>query len=140
MVGWFSLNVPAGLGLYYFSNTVFTSATQIFLRKLGGANVGEFDLGPIDIGKARRTGVVAGSDEDTSEALSMASAGSEDVFLAENGNGSNGASAYNATMSIPEGSTMSLSGDTSVDEVEVVAAVPTVNRRCKRKKRELLNA
>ena len=36
MVGWFSLNVPSGLSLYYFSNTVLTSAQQVFLRKLGG--------------------------------------------------------------------------------------------------------
>jgi YidC/Oxa1 family membrane protein insertase len=39
MVGWFALNVPSGLGLYYFSNTVLTSSIQIWLRKLGGANV-----------------------------------------------------------------------------------------------------
>lgn len=37
MVGWFSLNVPSGLALYYFSNTVFTTGIQIWLRKLGGA-------------------------------------------------------------------------------------------------------
>jgi len=37
MIGWFSLNVPAGLGLYYFSNTALTMAQQIYLRKLGGA-------------------------------------------------------------------------------------------------------
>lgn len=37
LVGYFSLVVPSGLGLYYFSNTVLTSAIQIWLRKLGGA-------------------------------------------------------------------------------------------------------
>ena len=37
MVGWFALNVPSGLSLYYFANTIFTSAVQIWLRKLGGA-------------------------------------------------------------------------------------------------------
>ena len=36
MVGWFALNLPAGLGLYYFSNTMITSGIQIWLRKLGG--------------------------------------------------------------------------------------------------------
>ncbi len=36
MVGWFSLNVPSGLALYYFANTIFTMAIQIWLRKLGG--------------------------------------------------------------------------------------------------------
>lgn len=38
MVGWFSLNLPAGLSLYYFSNITLTSAQQIWLRKLGGEN------------------------------------------------------------------------------------------------------
>lgn len=56
MIGWFSLNLPSGLSLYYFSNTVFTSAQQIFLRKLGGATLAEYDLGPIELGKARRSG------------------------------------------------------------------------------------
>lgn len=42
MLGWFSLNVPAGLTLYYFSNVSLVSAQQVYLRKLGGATV---DLG-----------------------------------------------------------------------------------------------
>lgn len=37
MIGWFALNLPSGLGLYYLSNTVLTTAQQIYLRKLGGA-------------------------------------------------------------------------------------------------------
>jgi YidC/Oxa1 family membrane protein insertase len=41
-LGWFALNVPAGLTLYYFSNISLVSAQQIYLRKLGGATV---DLG-----------------------------------------------------------------------------------------------
>ncbi|QDZ22973.1 membrane protein insertase [Chloropicon primus] len=41
-LGWFSLNVPAGLTLYYFSNVSLLAAQQIYLRKLGGAKV---DLG-----------------------------------------------------------------------------------------------
>jgi len=57
MVGWFSLNVPSGLSLYYFSNTVLTSAQQIFLRKLGGVQIEDVDLGPIkNLGSARRNG------------------------------------------------------------------------------------
>lgn len=38
MVGWFALNLPAGLSLYYFSNITLTSAQQIWLRKLGGGS------------------------------------------------------------------------------------------------------
>ncbi len=41
MVGYFALNVPSGLSLYYFANTVITSGQQIWLRKLGG----KLDLG-----------------------------------------------------------------------------------------------
>ncbi len=37
MIGWFALNVPSGLGLYYLSNTILTTGQQVFLRKLGGA-------------------------------------------------------------------------------------------------------
>ena len=36
MIGYFSLNVPAGLSLYYFANSVLTTAQQYWLRKLGG--------------------------------------------------------------------------------------------------------
>lgn len=28
-IGWFALNVPSGLSLYYFANTFFTSAQQV---------------------------------------------------------------------------------------------------------------
>lgn len=39
LVGYFSLTLPSGLSLYYFSNIVFTSGQQIYLRKGGGADV-----------------------------------------------------------------------------------------------------
>jgi len=39
VVGWFALNVPSGLTLYYFSNTVITTGQQFWLRRLGGAQV-----------------------------------------------------------------------------------------------------
>ncbi|KAG2437616.1 hypothetical protein HYH02_011255 [Chlamydomonas schloesseri] len=60
MVGWFSLNVPAGLSLYYLSNTVLSSAIQIYLKKLGGANVVMNELGPVTKpGSGRRNGTPA---------------------------------------------------------------------------------
>jgi hypothetical protein len=37
MIGWFALNLPSGLGLYYLSNTVLTTGQQLFLRKYSGA-------------------------------------------------------------------------------------------------------
>ncbi|GAX77615.1 hypothetical protein CEUSTIGMA_g5059.t1 [Chlamydomonas eustigma] len=57
LIGFFSLNVPSGLTLYYFSNTVLTMLVQIYLKKLGGANVVVNDLGPVTKpGSGRRTG------------------------------------------------------------------------------------
>jgi YidC/Oxa1 family membrane protein insertase len=37
MIGWFALNVPSGLGLYWLANSVFTTSTQCYLRFGGGA-------------------------------------------------------------------------------------------------------
>ncbi|GFH06986.1 uncharacterized protein HaLaN_01717 [Haematococcus lacustris] len=45
MVAYFALNVPAGLGLYYLTNTVLTLAVQLYLRKLGGAKASDGGLG-----------------------------------------------------------------------------------------------
>lgn len=60
MIGWFSLNVPSGLSLYYLSNTALSAAQQIYLKKLGGANVVMNELGPVTKpGSGRRAGVVA---------------------------------------------------------------------------------
>jgi YidC/Oxa1 family membrane protein insertase len=57
MVGWFALNVPSGLGLYYLSNTLVTTGQQVWLRKLGGADVRVNDLGPVTKpGTGRRLG------------------------------------------------------------------------------------
>ncbi|KAG9147278.1 hypothetical protein Leryth_018018 [Lithospermum erythrorhizon] len=37
MVGYFALSVPSGLGLYWFTNNILSTAQQIWLQKLGGA-------------------------------------------------------------------------------------------------------
>jgi len=137
MVGWFALNLPAGLSLYYFSNTVMTSGQQIFLRKLGGANIGEFDLGPIELGKARRTGTLASTEATSSadEAI-LAAADAADVT---NGAQSNGA----GTSPSQAHATVAFEGGAAGGDVlgsSVVPAVATISRRCKRKKRELLEA
>lgn len=44
LVGYFALNVPSGLSLYYFSNTILTTGQQYWLRNLGGADVRDVDL------------------------------------------------------------------------------------------------
>ena len=57
MIGWFSLNVPSGLSLYYFANSLLSTLIQVYLKKLGGANVVVNDLGPVTKpGSGRRTG------------------------------------------------------------------------------------
>ena len=128
MVGWFALNLPAGLSLYYFSNTVLTSGQQIFLRKLGGARLAEFDLGPIELGKARRSGALASSEaEEAPAAMEAITAGADGTGSSGNG----------AAMAFTEGA--EAAAEATV-EAAVVSGVPTINRRCKRKKRELLEA
>jgi len=57
-IGWIAINLPSGLALYYFMNTLTTTLQQVYLRKLGGANltvkdIQEFQQKP---GTARRTG------------------------------------------------------------------------------------
>ncbi|CAN6472535.1 unnamed protein product [Victoria cruziana] len=37
MIGYFSLSVPSGLSIYWFTNNVLSTAQQVWLRKLGGA-------------------------------------------------------------------------------------------------------
>lgn len=120
MVGWFALNVPSGLSLYYFSNTVLTSAQQIFLRKLGGAQAAVNDLGPIELGKARRTGTVAASSDEESATEEGVGAAPAVVFASPSEDAA-------------------VSPASSPQEIEsVVAPVMAINRRCKRKKRELV--
>merc|ERR1712113_799210 len=55
MIGWFSINVPSGLSLYYLCNTLLTMAQQIYLKNLGGGNV-TVNSPVVPAGKARRTG------------------------------------------------------------------------------------
>lgn len=123
MVGWFSLNLPAGLSLYYFSNTVFTSGQQIFLRKLGGAKLAEYDLGPIELGKARRTGTQASLD-------------SIDVT-----SDSEASTTGNVSLSFTDdGDTVRESNQEVIPAVsQPEASYRPLDRRCKRKKLELLN-
>lgn len=41
MIGWFALNVPSGLGLYYLANTVMTTLIQVRQHSSGGAPFGK---------------------------------------------------------------------------------------------------
>lgn len=57
MIGYFSLSVPSGLTIYWFTNNVLSTAQQIWLRKLGGAKpaVNEDAGGIITAGRAKRS-------------------------------------------------------------------------------------
>ncbi len=114
MVGWFSLNVPSGLGLYYLSNTFITTAQQVWLRKLGGADIADFMsiFGDVAVGKARRTGTVAGSADDAVFELS-----GDETAEAEDGAGQGEDIASQQALAIT-----------------AAPAAPAINRRCKRKK------
>lgn len=57
MIGYFSLSVPSGLSIYWFTNNVLSTAQQVWLRKFGGAKpvVNENASGIISAGKAKRS-------------------------------------------------------------------------------------
>ncbi|KAL4283777.1 hypothetical protein GQ457_16G010600 [Hibiscus cannabinus] len=57
MIGYFSLSVPSGLSIYWFTNNVLSTAQQVWLRKLGGAKpvVDESATGIITAGRAKRS-------------------------------------------------------------------------------------
>ncbi|GAB4824378.1 Inner membrane protein PPF-1, chloroplastic [Ancistrocladus abbreviatus] len=57
MIGYFSLSVPSGLSIYWFTNNVLSTAQQVWLRKLGGAKpvVNESASGIITAGQAKRS-------------------------------------------------------------------------------------
>jgi YidC/Oxa1 family membrane protein insertase len=84
MVGFFSLNVPSGLGLYYLSNTVMSTLIQVWLRKLGGADVQINELGPITkVGTGRRMGPVATDDDVWTPSAAFAASIAADAAAAE---------------------------------------------------------
>lgn len=57
MIGYFSLSVPSGLSIYWFTNNVLSTAQQVWLKKLGGAKpiVSENASGIISAGRAKRS-------------------------------------------------------------------------------------
>ncbi|KAJ6895441.1 inner membrane protein PPF-1 [Populus alba x Populus x berolinensis] len=89
MIGYFSLSVPSGLSIYWFTNNILSTAQQVWLRKLGGAKpvVNENASGIITAGRAKRSAAQPGQpgdrfrqlkDEDKGKKLSKALQ-SEDV-------------------------------------------------------------
>ena len=128
MLGWFALNVPAGLTLYYFSNVSLVSAQQIYLRKLGGATV---DLGielpeeKYSVGKRRNREAIVESDTSASQVIlvdenNSPEASAQDV--AGNGNG------------LPEEESLVTDHVMLEDAQEVVEEETKINKICKRKR------
>lgn len=46
MIGWFSLNVPSGLTLYWFVNNILSTAQQLYLKSTTTINIPELSSGP----------------------------------------------------------------------------------------------
>nr|ADF43128.1 ALB3p [Chlamydomonas reinhardtii] len=150
MVGWFSLNVPAGLSLYYLANTVLSSAIQIYLKKLGGANVVMNELGPVTKpGSGRRNGVAAGEWSvwkpatvlTTAEAAKARAEAEEAVERArEAAEEAAAAAAFdNASVSLSvDDSTAAIAGTATMAVTAGATAAAMdpskVNRRCKRRR------
>lgn len=106
-----------------------------------GANLAEYDLGPIELGKARRTGTVAESvaslDAGDMAAAQNGTAPANTALTAENGTAASLASAaVNASASGDEAE----AGGAAVLVGAAALAAPAINRRCKRRRRELLEA
>lgn len=57
MIGYFSLSVPSGLSIYWFTNNLLSTAQQVWLRKLGGAKpaISVDGGGIISAGRAKRS-------------------------------------------------------------------------------------
>ncbi|DBB18364.1 hypothetical protein WJX82_008950 [Trebouxia sp. C0006] len=156
MIGYFALQVPSGLSLYYFSNTVLTSGQQIWLRKLGGASALPYDLGPIDIGKARRTGQSVSTTEDSNgfprpefapgmtqaSSSSSATAAIATSMEASSGNAPSTSSAAEneADEGLGAGNGTALTSATASMGLPADPSHQVINRRCKRKKRHLFEA
>jgi YidC/Oxa1 family membrane protein insertase len=74
MVGYFSLTLPAGMGLYWLANNVFTTATTYYLKNLGGAQtpVPKLERPKLKLGTAIRSG--GGAEEGEAMAADMMAA------------------------------------------------------------------
>ncbi|KAL6784384.1 ALB3A [Auxenochlorella protothecoides x Auxenochlorella symbiontica] len=129
MVGYFALCVPSGLSLYYLSNTVLTSGQQIFLRKLGGARLTELDLGPLELGTARRSGTAA--------VLDLAGMAQDTHHSADGSGVLQAVGAAADAFNVMEDASPQLIAALSEEEEEREAraeAAPALNRRCKRRR------
>ncbi|CAK9194953.1 unnamed protein product [Sphagnum troendelagicum] len=69
MIGYFSLSVPSGLSLYWFTNNILSTAQQVYLRQLGGAKpVVDKDAGGIiSAGQAKRSSLPSATTATTPE-------------------------------------------------------------------------
>lgn len=119
LVGYFSLTVPSGLSLYYFSNTVFTSAIQFYFRKLGGVVLDTPDLGPVTkLGMGRKQGEVVFVPKAAASLPEMGAAGAGDALAAEFG----GSMAMSAPVTEPAAPVTNGNGSTAATANGAAAA------------------
>lgn len=149
MIGYFSLNVPAGLQIYYLSNSVFTTAQQIYLRKLGGAVVTvERQEYQQDLGTCRRK---MGEPLELAPVLALAAEGGDgDVAaaaVAEEGGDvaaaaapSNGEEANGSADAPPVAREMPLAAALAASGAGDDETVPRELRRSRRRRRDLVEA
>ncbi|CAM6063852.1 unnamed protein product [Sphagnum tenellum] len=69
MIGYFSLSVPSGLSLYWLTNNILSTAQQVYLRQLGGAQpvVDKDGGGIISAGQAKRSSLPSATTATASE-------------------------------------------------------------------------
>ena len=93
-VGYFSLTLPAGMGLYWVANNVFTTATTYYLKELGGAQtlVPKLEKPKLKLGTAIRSGVaaegVATAPAVTAESAAVSEGDAQPVVVMEHNSGS----------------------------------------------------
>ena len=133
-----------GPSLLLYSRCLLTDALRPFLPLLTptGASLADFDLGPIELGKARRSGSVADSVDlpagEAEEGSPAAAAAAGAVALAQAQQQQNGAGA--AALAMTSDGEADAGAAALAAAAAAAPAVPQINRRCKRRRRELLEA
>jgi YidC/Oxa1 family membrane protein insertase len=92
-VGYFSLTLPAGMGLYWVANNVFTTATTYYLKELGGAQtlVPKLEKPKLKLGTAIRSGIAAeaaAAPPVVAEAAALSGQDAQPVVVMEHSSGS----------------------------------------------------
>jgi len=134
MIGWFSLNVPSGLGLYWITNNVVTTASTLLIRQsvqpvTAGAAI-DVAAPPVEPPKAQGFGrkygeVIQKTDGDTKVTISPPGAKREDT---------GGAPVVEATV-VGESTAGAVATAASIDGQPAGSSASTKKKRRKKKKK-----